>query len=509
MQGLLANFTGIVSGFVTVGVVLDAVAIDENQKLKLSALFLNTRTSKTSVSELCHQVIDAAYSVVFDRWFGEKFLSLKYLFTSAVISLCFLTCFLTLQLFFHREEFKQIEWTNLQICVLLFAAAFNCVLDWLSFGVTQTLFQLAKASRKISHILFLIGCDIVLSINVFNLIFPIFIAVLSFGLLNAGSSGTLLSSIDYLPKVEDSKNARTVDASEDRDSGHGYSAFYNGLVVIDKPISSQSVVLEITTSNPSLGLKDILVAYGLPSSSFEARKFIRVSECGGLEPRLIDIPFSIDNFQKNKDLFLNQFDRSNPDGCPSAVIREELEFNLRPWSAPTDLNALYTYNFQKVQLLQASFPGSLGLSPIFLDIKENSKSYLLGLLPESLYGCEVKSATFVHWQATESGFDKANGRCSDDFLITRGALGELLAAMLDSSLAKSNLYLPLNSFFATSMLACIFFYLILLSLFFLRFVSAVVVIRASVLEPYVRRAPLTCGFFLVGFCLALITSFTG
>lgn len=113
---------------------------------------------------------------IFERYFGPRFLSTRFLLTSSIISLCTITLIAFFRYGFQEsiDYVKSIDSAPMLLLVISLLAA-NILSDWLSWGQTKLFFDLSEKSENIPMLLGVLLSDIIITVTLFVFSFSVFI----------------------------------------------------------------------------------------------------------------------------------------------------------------------------------------------------------------------------------------------------------------------------------------------------------------------------------------------
>jgi hypothetical protein len=497
-QSWLANILGIISGFMAIGAFLDTVASTDSTKVKI-VNFVKKKTKQTGPSSTFFELIDATYESIFARLFRGPFLSLGYFLKCASLSLFMLSLYSLLEFIFYPEYFTALKLSNAyQLTLIIVAIIANLVIDWISLGQTQVFFLVAKSLDKMSHALVLIAADLVLTINLFTMLFAqiigylLLLAYSSSGEYKAQAEVTLYDSSHLAEEI----NAGTYDVLGAKIFHPFFRIQY--LVQVNAKDSDLhfSAPLNIFSDSADIRLLNVLQLKGLLNT--EDAVGTTTSEVSR-DPSDDRTPIKYSNLTRNSKLWrlLSSYSEFTE--------TEKVSFKLPWFGVPFDRVMSYTVAYKAIDSVQDGFPQTLNFLPNEIRASDLIREYSPLVFPELIVGCLEDVGSNQIWKLSSfADLNKAN--CSKRFIVEGSRLGDFISSLKETNEKIYSTRLPLNPFFFTSISVTVLLYFSMFLMFFARKTQAIFYLGLGRLETAFQKAPLTTISFFAGSAFALISS---
>jgi hypothetical protein len=495
MQSWLANFLGIMGGFLALGMFFDSVATTPATKKKISDFIRRDIKSRTFRNEV-FGLIDTAYDVIFSKWFGEKFFSVKYFLRSTVMSLVLFLMFSTWQYVQNSMFYSEVKWTNTQVLLLAFAIFFNCVVDWFSIGLTQTFFSLAKSTKNLGHALVLVATDFIVSINLFSIIFSQFVAFQVLLPTILPGQVTLKSDVMVF-KVNNTEDL--VAELGMKSISNLYQIMFTTKTTLYPSGSEVTARFGAYSSNPNMKLSDMLSLKSLFSPTFlDSNVRVSTAKMVGFEPK-IETWGQVDRKSALWDKL-----SGNPEGFEE-IETSNLQYGW--FQLTSDLNMAYSVAYVTVDEVQDGFPNSVTSSkPLKIATTDELDLYLPAMIGAYVKGCKQVIDGKEIWTRIDNQEESNNG-CLEVFAAGSADYGTLLRAIVQTNAVESSSALiVLNPFFLTSIAATFLLYATVLALAFTRQIERAAFVKLRLIESVFDKAPLTTIFLALGLSVAIIVS---
>jgi hypothetical protein len=513
LKELAVDFFTIVPGAATFGVLFDTIIPSNSpRKLALLRIFDEASAAKWHPRDTLIEFIKFANLHFFDRVFGPAFLSWSYFLRASILSLLLLTLVVAVQYIHSPEPFHAISFTTMQVVDLAICIAGNCVVDWVSIGLTQMLFRVSAAAGNVWHSLVLILLDMVVTINVFILVYslPLTLVLLAANLTGATYKAT---ATKYFGPPADPFAAFLLTKLSGDLPGHpnGISYYfsdnrlnaamesYEGLLIGSSvsAVSSDPIPIrlhDVVNTGTSLGVSaspsDLWARAWIPSSDRKGKllgpdKLLTVHNLTTRSPEL-------------KALIKNSTTSYFEDAI--ITVRPSL-FSLREWYDA------YSASYFEASNVRMDFPEDVSYVPQFIKISEllRYENFQMANAHKFRISCNDRLGRHIVVSSTDLPLPR---QCKSWVAMhTVGILG-LKTAILTQYGSLADVQLPMNSVFLTSLGTTFFAYSFLLT-----------IVSASILFTYVVKvfglgeifqlAPFTMSSALLGLVTFFLVEFLG
>ncbi len=496
-QSFIADFLGIVTAFLTLGALLDSVLTTKVAKKRI--LNFLSGHAKHKQKPITLEIISVAYQAIFSRFFSSKFLSIRFFVRSAIISLMFVTVYTAVVSLFEPNSFASIDFNNShQALVIIVALVTNVVVDWITIGQTKVFFSVASKVERPAHALLLIGADVIVTINLFTLLFSQVVAYLLILSVQFGDSIQIKSQTIGVWNKPDL--AESIAAAEYDSFGvKQLKDFYRIDLLLEIGNSrgdKQSTTLTLFGDSPDIYVGNLL----------RQQNVFAVSE---LQYRTENTLEGVDRDDRQPPTFLNLL-RADPirKTISSDLELKEFEFiNLTTQSFTTSFDRGFAYSlvYQAVDAVQDVFPGTLLPVQISIGAGELIPSYIASLFQKDFYlGCYDTGSS--NWTVVESFEVLPKAACEKVVVVTATEFAKLVTAIKTLRSDVTEVRIPLNPFFFSSFFITVLLYATMANLYLGQWGKRKLGSYAKLAIPFVRKAPMTIIGFLFGLSLALLTS---
>ena len=413
--------------------------------------------------------------------------------------------------FLNPKNFYEIQFSKTQIIVFIFCLAINVFIDWISIAQTQTFFSISQKVASFKKALLLIASDLILTINLFTLVYA---SVFALMLAYDDQQGSQIKTKSYvsIEKHEAEDINERIDISPLR-SEEIYDFSYS-FQIKDEPSGREDTsMLRFFANSPNLVISDILEIL-LDKASYQVLDYrslvtkeslYRQALHNSLDKKNNNLKVEdvISNVQRGSEKWASLRD----DGYKGEY--EELVILTKPWASKIDWNLAYTSSYILVDNVQDSFPNSISSRLELITYNEIYRNYIYSKMiydPRAtdvsiIYACKLDGHGW--YRSTFENF--SNYPCSKRVAI-EAVTAQIFVTDIETMSAKlRGSKAPLNTLFMTSLLSTIFLYLTTLLLFSSTIIKRYFFNTVNKAEQIYMKGPLAFSGLVVGLIIYIIT----
>ena len=478
LRTLLLDFLTIVGGAVGIGLALDAIFVGPVQQKAIRA-FLHRPHPENGANKTLYDYVEIINVILFERYFRMRFFSMRYVASSFSLSLLFVGVIFAVQYFVSPQAFANIRWSAPQVFLLVACIAGNLIVDWISIGVTQLVFELIVKVRRFWQSFALMVIDFFMTVNVFTIIYSATLAAIVIFLHLTNARGDFLA-LTIVKSIEVDKGDASWTYDQEIRKFLGSKYYFYSIYSDRTPLSAGYTQQKFQVQNP--------VEFFSTSSDIDLKDLFAIGSKVQGYPSVTDF--------------------ENVYGNVGSSFIQEVSISSGAESRNESFARAQAVTFDAVEQVQQSFPDSISLRAKFLMMEGLMSSYAVmkGAPVDGasvfVFACEEKRGNTRNWRI--EAFDAfGQNACLRRVAAFQGVFSSLPAIASAAALEPSGMVVPLNSVFMSSLVMTFFIYGLTAVLFFSRFLISRLKGRGRFLTTLFGRAPFAALGLLSG-CLGFI-----
>lgn len=508
----LPLYSGYLATLIGIGLFFDKIFIDDETKVKIQK-FIKTQNSdypKPIFKNYLNLTIDA----VFKKYLNHKLISSEYFIKCCIISLISLMIILVLQIeIFGLTLPENFNLNSHQLIILIVFLLVNVFIDYISIAQTHAFFMIANQQKTIGRMILLVVSDLILTINLFILLYSLFISFL----LMYENSYSFNITAKYTVQTDGfrgrSKSEWPVETIKEKSltnlfdlktpkvtTGTGWVPIIahsntDEISIVDVyDLYSNIIKMKISPGEHFLTYETFTNAYGTTKNNIKKYKIGQRSET------IKSITKEMrDNHEKFfKESLDNEYVESYKD-------HQEVHIGLQEYSINNNFNLAHGVSFLEVDVLEDAFPVSLLRGIDFLSIGKINQSYVTGLSRGNIiYGCFLANKNYqLVWETAYSP-NIFNKECRKKVSLVTANFHHEIGKLLNEKFKLHELYVPLTTFFLTSLVITFSIYIFLIFLIASKIFQSVILTKLKHYEKIFLKSPFAIIGFIIGAIYMLI-----
>ena len=476
--------------FAGFGAFLEKVFITSKERARLSEYLENGVLDLPANIRFC-RFLERAHSIIFEKYFSAKLLSLRFFFSAAIISITSFTLVFAAQNYFFPEQFLGLHLDYVQILLIFAFILFNVTFDYITIIQTKIFIEASLSAQSIFRSIVFIGADLIVTMNTFVLSYAVFILLIVQIFISQPKPATLTFS--DASSILDIAEADVTQLKEK----------YFDAIFLSKIKYWGSIRSTLTAENIQSDNKEVVLYYYSTfrpdASVVQAQTLVTLTELN-----ISNLVINETNPEENKNhqnstenlISIPEYNQKKKDEPRLAVSFDVDGSIIRNGS----LTGAYTGAFNLTDALEDSFPASiLGSAemPQLSTLVENSVVYPHPNAPVVI--CYEKNTPIFRIQVYPENVMALN-HC-ENFLLIELFWSNNYDKNLILNGRDTNYRVPFNTLFITSILPTAFFYFAIVLLAIATLLFTKVIKSTNKCKRFFLRAPLAISGFMLGVVL--------